>query len=102
MQSLHRVRQRLVGARRTLANRLRAILFERGLAVPRGRRRLELAVDAMLEDPDVELGARMMERVGEMREEWRELDRRIAALDDEFTVKAREDEVARRLVSIPG
>jgi transposase len=51
MQTLHRVRQRLVGARRTLLNQLRAIPFERGHAIAQGRRKLELAVDAMLADP---------------------------------------------------
>ena len=33
MQSVHRVRQRLVGVRRTLVSQLRAILFERGISV---------------------------------------------------------------------
>jgi transposase len=45
IQTLHRVRQRLVGARRTLLNQLRAILFERGHVIAQGRRKLELAVD---------------------------------------------------------
>src|SRR5438477_10271797 len=41
VQSLHRVRSRLVGARTTLINQLRALLLERGCAVPQGRRKLE-------------------------------------------------------------
>jgi transposase len=44
----------------------------------------------------------MRELVGEMRREWRELDRRIDALNGEFAARAREDDTARRLVSIPG
>lgn len=36
MQSLHRVRSRLVGMRTMLMNQLRAILLERGLAFPPG------------------------------------------------------------------
>ena len=36
LQTLHRVRQRLVSVRRTLLNQLRAILFERGHAFPQG------------------------------------------------------------------
>ena len=36
MQSLHRVRDRLVGERTALMNQLRAILLERGIAVRRG------------------------------------------------------------------
>jgi len=37
-----------------------------------------------------------------MREEWRSLDRRITAFDDEFAARAKTDEVARRLATIPG
>ena len=102
MQTLHRVRQRLVGARRTLVNQLRAILFERGHAIAQGRRRLELAVEAMLADPDLALSGRMRTLVAEIRAEWRDLDRRIDALNAEFAARAREDDAARRLVTIPG
>lgn len=37
-----------------------------------------------------------------MREEWRELDRRIEALNAEFKEHVREHEAVRRLVTIPG
>src|SRR5512144_68241 len=41
MQSLHRVRDRLVGERTALMNQLRAVLMERGITIPQGRRKLE-------------------------------------------------------------
>jgi transposase len=37
MQSLHRVRDRLVGERTALINQLRAVLLERGFIAPKGR-----------------------------------------------------------------
>ena len=40
MQTLHRVRDRLVGERTALINQLRGILLERGIMVPQGRRKL--------------------------------------------------------------
>jgi transposase len=40
--------------------------------------------------------------VEDLRAEWRELDRRILAFDDEFAAQARTDETARLLTSIPG
>jgi transposase len=40
--------------------------------------------------------------VADMRTQWRELDRRIAAFDAEFVSWARENEDARRLASILG
>jgi transposase len=41
MQTLHRSRDRLVAERTALINQLRAILLERGIIVPQGRRKLE-------------------------------------------------------------
>src|SRR5690242_9653417 len=43
MQSLHRVRDRLVGERTALINQLRAVLLERGITAPQGRRKLDQA-----------------------------------------------------------
>jgi hypothetical protein len=40
--------------------------------------------------------------INDMREEWCALDHRICAFDNEFAARAREDERARRLTTIPG
>jgi hypothetical protein len=40
--------------------------------------------------------------IDDMRMEWRELDRRVSALDDEFAEHARTDETAGLLSTIPG
>ena len=102
LQSTHRVRQRLVGARRTLVNQLRAILFERGVTVAQGRQKLERAVDDILSAPDDRLSTAILALVADIRAEWRELDQRIDALNAEIASTAREDDAARRLLSIPG
>ncbi|MBV9654654.1 MAG: IS110 family transposase [Acetobacteraceae bacterium] len=102
IQTLHRVRSRLVGARRTLLNQLRAILFERGHAFPPGRRNLERAVDALLLGSEAALGTRIRKLVADILAEWQALDRRIEALNGEFVALARADDATRRLVSIPG
>src|SRR5271166_5122194 len=49
MQSLHRVRDRLVGERTALMNQLRAVLMERGITVPQGRRKLEQYLTVMVD-----------------------------------------------------
>ena len=41
MHTLHRARDRLVGERTELINQLRAVLLERGMIAPQGRRKLE-------------------------------------------------------------
>src|SRR3954467_8263009 len=102
MQSLHRARDRLVGERTALINQLRAFLLERGVIVPQGRRKLELHLEALLAAEEVSLSPRTRLLVEDMRAEWRELDRRILAFDEEFALQARADETARLLTTIPG
>jgi transposase len=102
MQSLHRARDRLVGERTALINQLRAILLERGIVMPQGRRKLELHIEALLAGESVALSARTRLLVDDLRLEWSELDRRIEAFDAEFAAQARSDETARLLTTIPG
>jgi len=103
VQTLHRARDRLVGERTALINQLRAVLLERGVTVPQGRRKLEQHLDAMTaSDDDHSLSPRIRRLVDDMRAEWLELDRRIAAFDDEFAAYTRSDADARRLATIPG
>lgn len=102
IQTLHRVRSRLVAERTSLINQLRAILLERGVTFPAGRRQLELGVDDLLAEDDGLLSPRMRQLVGELRVEWKELDAKITALNGEFVELARHDAATRRLTSIPG
>ena len=103
MQTLHRARDRLVGERTALINQLRAILLDRGFPIAKGRRNLERELDAMLyEEKGLAVSPRLRKLIEDMREEWRVLDRRIAAFDDEFASRAKNDERARRLATILG
>ena len=101
-QSLHRVRDRLVGERTALMNQLRGLLLERGIAVPQGRRKLEQHLLAVLDGDDAQLSPRVRSLIADMRAEWEALDRRIEAFDAEFAAQAKADDAARRLASIPG
>jgi transposase len=102
MQSLHRVRDRLVGERTALINQLRAVLLERGITVPQGRRKLAQHLAAFLADEEVRLSARVQSLLKDMEAEWQAMDRRIEAFDEEFAVRAKTDDAARRLATIPG
>lgn len=102
IQTLHRVRSRLVAERTNIINQLRAILLEHGLIFPVGRRKLELCVNGMLAGSNEILSPRLCQLVGELRAEWKELDTKIAALNTEFIQLARDDAAMRRLTSIPG
>jgi len=101
LQTLHRVRERLVQARTALINQLRAVLLERGVIQPRGRASLTRRLDEVLSD-DTAIGVRTRQFVQDLRVEWEELDRRIRMYDDELATVMRTDVQARRLATVPG
>jgi transposase len=102
LQTIHRVRQRLVGRRTALINQLRAILMERGTTVPQTRRVLEKALVGILAEECNGLSPRIRRLIEDLRVEWRELDERIGAYDAELVSLAKHHETCRRLCEIPG
>lgn len=103
VQTLHRVRDRLVGERTSLTNQIRSLLLERGYVAAQGRAPLRRVLGELLDgDGESALTRRMIFLLGDMRTRWEELDRRIAAFDAEFVAMVRTDERARRLTAVPG
>jgi len=103
IQALHRARERLVAERTALINHLRALLLERGIVAPQGRRKLEEQLSTFVDEDGIEaLSPRIRLLIEDLRAEWRALDERIAAFDGEFVRMARDDEAVRRLTKIPG
>jgi Transposase and inactivated derivatives len=102
VQSLHRVRGRLVAERTALINQLRALMLERGIAVPQGRCKLERYLPEILADERNGLGPRIRRLIEDMREEWRSIDRRIKGFNDELAERVRNEDTAKRLIRIPG
>ena len=101
LQVLHRARERLVLARTSLINQLRAALLERGIIMPKGRVVLMRRLGA-IELKELAVSARMRGLITDLLKECAALDRRIMAYDEEFAALARADVQARRLSSIPG
>jgi transposase len=102
MQTLHRVRDQLVGERTSLMNQIRSLLLERGIIVPQGRAKLAVRLGELLDSPTPILSPRIHGLILDMRKRWGALDQRIAALDKEFVEEARSDERSRQLLTIPG
>ena len=100
LQTLHRMRERLIGQRTALINQLRAILLERGITVAQGPAKLAASLAGILADDA--LSPRMRRLIEQLREEWRGLDAAIAELDAEFKTIARQEEPSRQLMTIPG
>jgi transposase len=102
LQTIHRVRQRLVGRRTALINQLQAILLERGIIIPQRRRVLDRQLSGLLADDGNGLSPRIRLLIEDIRAEWRELDTQIKALDDELIATAKTVDTCRRLCEIPG
>ena len=100
LQSLHRVRERLVCHRTALINQARGLLAEYGIVLPKGPSQLsakgpEAVADASLSDLARELFVGLFNQV-------RELSARIGALDARLVAICREDAASRRLATLPG
>lgn len=102
IQALHRVRERLVGARTALANQIRGFLMEFGVSVPVGLHRLKRALPEILENGSEALPPLMAATMRELYEELSAMDARLAGLDRKLRDLCRADQACARLCEIPG
>ena len=99
---LHRMREQLVKMRTMQTNQLRGLLYEFGAELPKGRHKvLERIPDelARLEDT---LPAMVIEALRSQLQRIEALDQDIAELEHKLAVWKKEDEAAKRLMTIPG
>lgn len=98
-----RTRDLVVRQRTQLINAIRGHLTEYGCVAPRGTASMTMLAD-LLEDGDMAgslpEAARPMFKL--MIDMLAELDKQIATLDREIARRSKEDEAARRLMTIPG
>jgi transposase len=98
-----RTRDLLVRQRTQLINAIRGHLTEYGWVAPKGPSHVAMLADLLEEEEmasSLPQAARSMFKV--MLDLLDELDGQVAELDKEIARRAREDEVSRRLMTIPG
>src|SRR3981189_698324 len=96
VQALHRARERLVSERTALINHLRALLLERGIVAPQGRRKLQEELAVFADENGIEaLSPRIRLLIEDLRSEWPPLDEGIAAFDAGLVRSARGGEPRR-------
>jgi len=100
LQSLHRVRDRLVSQRTSLINHTRGLLAEYGLVYPKGVARFPSRARAEL--LEVSLSPMARETFEALLDELEALEVRIQRLEDRLRAICREDATCRRLMSLPG
>jgi transposase len=102
LQTLHRVRTQWQAARTARINVMRGVLREQGLPIPVGARLALTRISTMLGDADVALPDLVRQTVGDLLDEVRSLEARLARVDQQLARVAQEHPVARRLRQVPG
>lgn len=100
--SLHRIRQGLITQRTALINQLRGLLSEFGLVIPKGRYQTHDHIPAILEDADNGLPFLARELIDEVWQRYRTTCEEVLKADRRLSALARENEQAKRLMTIPG
>jgi transposase len=102
LQSLHRVRERLMTHRTALINQIRGFLLERGIVFAKSPIRLREAMPEVLENANEDLSPRMRNLIAILWSEWKDLELQIAEMNDEVERIASSDAACIRLRQIPG
>lgn len=97
-----RTRDLLVRQRTQTINAIRGHMAEYGWVAPKGPSWMIVLAELIDADVGVSLPQSAREMIRLMLGMLDELDRRISQLDKEIARRAREDEIARRLMTIPG
>jgi len=102
LQSLHRVRERLMTRRTALINLIRGFLLERGIVFAKSPIRLREAMPEVLENANENLTPRMRNLIAILWSEWKDLELQIGEMNDEVERIASSDAACQRLRQIPG
>jgi transposase len=102
VQSLHRVRERLIGARTALINEVHGLMNEYGLVLPTGVSKFHQAVVETLAAAKDTLTALSQEMFGKLVEEFVALEEQIVYYQQKLESLAKTHPECQRLMTIPG
>lgn len=100
LQSLHRVRERLVGQRTSLINHSRGLLAEYGIVLPQGPWRFAQQAPAAIAGASLSELARAL--FADLLDQLRDVNARLDGLDARILAICRADAACRRLAKLPG
>lgn len=102
IQTLHRVRSRLMQSRTALASHIRGLLMEYGVVIPKQIGQLRRGLPLILADANNELSTDMRALLSELYEELKDLDERISKKDRQVLAIHRGSELSQRLGEVEG
>jgi len=102
IQSLHRIRQRLIKERTALVNQIRGFLSEYGVIVSQGVNSLRKGLMGILEDGENGLSLKIRELTNELREELVALDKQIEKYEKKLEEIHKNNDICKRISKIEG
>lgn len=102
LQSLHRIRERLVKSRTSLVNEARGLLGEYGITLPKSVAQFRKCFFERVFEGEIELTSLCRETFAQLYEELTELEKRISFYETKLNMIAKSHPESQRLQSIPG
>lgn len=102
IQSIHRVRERLIGNRTALVNQIRGLLAEHGIIAAKGIGHIRKQLPRILEETKNELTGSDRELFSDLYEELRNLDEKIGNYDKKLEYIFKNSPVCQKLAQIEG
>jgi len=102
VQSLHRVRSRLVSSRTALANQIRGLLAEYGIVLPQHISHLRRGLPRVLEEAENELTPFSRRLFASLYQELLSLQEKIDGLDEQIESVYRTSEPCQRVAAVEG
>jgi len=102
IQSLHRVRSRLVGCRTQLVNQVRGLLMEYGIVMPQHIGQVRRGVPEVLENENNELTCLSRRLLAALYDELVDLDNRVEQIEKELRIVYEASEPCQRIAAVEG
>lgn len=102
IQSIHRLRSLVIEQRTALANQVRCVLAEYGIAIAKGVSKLRKYLEIILSDNPNNMSPEMLGVLLEAKEHFQNLDKKIAFYDERIEALFNSNEACKRLETIPG
>jgi transposase len=102
IQSIHRIRSRLVKNRTALINSIRGLNLEYGITIPMGALRVRKELRLLIDNKQNELTDLTRELMEDLYEELVEVEARLKKLEKRIRVICKKNEKCQRILKVPG
>jgi len=102
IQSIHRIRTRIVKNRTALINEIRGLCMEYGVVLTAGAANIKRSLIAVIADGDNELTVLSREGMQDLYDELIETEGRLRLLNSKIRRLCRDNEQCRRVLKVPG